>query len=76
LVTVDSKVLLANAVTPMTVLLIIAEVKDRLPLKDAVPMLVTVLGVVTVVIPEFRNACVPILVTPLFNVKEVKVDKF
>ena len=46
---------LANAVIPITVLLIIAEVKDKFPLKDAVPMLVTVLGIVTVVIPKFKN---------------------
>ena len=56
-VTVDSKGLDLNASVPITVLLIIAEVIAELKPKAALPMLVTVLGMVTVVIPKFKNDC-------------------
>jgi hypothetical protein len=56
-VTVDSKGLLENAPIPMTVLLIIAEVKFELVAKAEFPMLVTVLGIVTVVMPKLSNDC-------------------
>ncbi len=56
-VTVDSKGLNLNASVPITVLLIIAEVKFELKAKAELSMLVTVLGMVTVVIPKFKNDC-------------------